>query len=139
MFTKSVIRIIAVTEIMIGAITVSGLMISSMLAISEKSPNIVIFIFTSSVISILLGVGIIASNNMARRLLIFFSGWVLLTKLLVFMGVIEFSGELLKAVSISFKNAVSAAYHLMLIFILNRKEVKAFFPVPGSKETKYAE
>jgi len=124
---KTVILAIAWIELAIGGATLAGVAWASVFSFSEKPLNILVFVSASSVISILLGAGLLRMDNRARRLLMFFSGWVILTKLLAGIGVLEFSGELIKYVSDPLKNAISVIYHAAVIFLLNSETFKREF------------
>ncbi|MBL7157531.1 MAG: hypothetical protein ISS92_05175 [Candidatus Omnitrophica bacterium] len=123
----TVIYLVAFIEIAIGFCTIGGLALSSIFSLSQKPPNIFMFVFISAVISTSLGIGLLLAKNWARKLLMFFSGWVILTKLLIFMGVLQFSGELLTVVSNPAKNTLSIVYHATLIILLNHQAFKKYF------------
>ncbi len=124
---RNIINLIAFIEIAIGTATMSGLIASVIFALPKKPANIFMFVFISAVISASLGVGLFFKRNWPRRLLIFFSGWVILTKILVFMGILHFSGELLVVVLNPVKNAFSIIYHATIVFLLNQKAFKDYF------------
>lgn len=124
---RNIINLVAFIEVAIGTATMSGLTASIVFALPKKPINIFMFVFISAVISTSLGVGLFLKKNWPRRLLIFFSGWVILTKMLVFMGILHFSGELLVVVSNPVKNAFSIAYHSIIVFLLNQKAFKGYF------------
>ena len=124
---RNIINLVAFIEVAIGTATMSGLIASVIFALPKKPANIFMFVFISATISVSLGVGLFLKRNWPRRLLIFFSGWVILTKILVFMGILHFSGELLVVVSNSIKNTFSIIYHATIVLLLNQKVFKDQF------------
>src|SRR4030042_4742505 len=116
-------------EVIIGISTMLGLFFSFFFALSKKSPNIFMFVLISALISTYLGFGLLRLKNLARRLLIFFSGWVVLTKLLVFMGILQLHGALLTTISNAVKNTVSVIYHITVIALLNHSTFKDVFRI----------
>ncbi|OGW75921.1 MAG: hypothetical protein A2Z72_08775 [Omnitrophica bacterium RBG_13_46_9] len=116
-------------EVIIGISTMLGLFFSFFFALSKKSPNIFMFVLISALISTYLGFGLLRLKNLARRLLIFFSGWVVLTKLLVFMGILQLHGALLTTISNPVKNTVSVIYHITVIALLNHSTFKDVFRI----------
>ena len=117
------IKIIAFIEIIIGISTILGLL----LFISRKPLNVFIFVLISAIISIGIGWGLLTFGNWARILLIFFSGYIILTKILMFMGLLYFNGEIISFISISLKNLISILYHAIVMIILNQKTIKGNF------------
>ena len=121
------VYLISLIEIAIGCCTIVGLAASSLFSLSNKSENVFIFVLLSAIISSSLGLGLYFFHNWARKLLIFFSGWVILTKILVLVGILQFSGELITAVSDPVKNTVSVLYHAAVIATLNSDRVRELF------------
>jgi len=121
------VRIAAVIELFIGSITILGLTFYPIFFISKKPASIFIFVLISSVISSILGYGIIRLREWARHLLVFFSGYVVFTKILLFMGLLEFTGEIVTVPPSWLKNGVSLVYHILLIVLLENKMVKKEF------------
>lgn len=121
------IRIIAFIELLIGLTTLIGLMVYSSLSISQKPFNVLIFVCITSAISIAIGLGLFFHKDLARRILIFFSLYIVLTKIMVFLSLLQFTGEIIAFIPNSIKNAISVLYHSLIIAILNRKEIKEAF------------
>ena len=130
------VSLIGFVEIIIGCATISGLIISTLFALSEKPVNVFVFVLISALISSLLGIGLLKRKNLARRLLIFFSGWVVLTKILVFIEILQFQGELITAVSDPVKNTSSIIYHLAVMLLLNHVTFKKEFLPSGEAREK---
>jgi len=127
MKNRSIITAIASIEILIGLVTISGLSASAIFSFSKKSPAVFIYVIGSAVISASLGIGLLSFKDMFRKLLIFFSGYVILIKIMVFLGILEFTGELVTVISGPAKNAISIIYHAAVIAILHHSTTKALF------------
>jgi hypothetical protein len=121
------IRIIAVIEISIGAITIVGITGQSILSASSKPVPVYIFVMISAVASTLLGAGLLMRREWGRYYLIFFSGYVILTKILVFTGLLEFRGEIITTPPSWFKNIISVAYHTAIIVFLSNERTRREF------------
>ena len=113
--------IIAWIEILIGATT---LIISSMVQFTgaftaqPKPTNVYIFVILTAIMAVAFGVGLLYDGKWAVRLLIFFSGYVILTKILVYAGLLSFKGALITIVPTAFKDGISVLYHSVLIIFL---------------------
>ncbi|MBN1354018.1 MAG: hypothetical protein JW994_05070 [Candidatus Omnitrophica bacterium] len=124
---STVIRIIGYTEITLGITTILGLGLSFLFAFSGKPVNVVAFVLISAAVSIFLGAGLILTKNWSRKLLLFFSGWVILTKLLIFMDILEFKGALITLMPDYAKNVISVFYHASIIILLSRETFRKQF------------
>lgn len=113
--------IIAWIEILIGATT---LIISSMVQFTgvftaqPKPTNVYIFVILTAIMAVAFGIGLLYDGKWAVRLLIFFSGYVILTKILVYAGLLSFKGALITIVPTAFKDGISVLYHSVLIIFL---------------------
>lgn len=121
------IRIIAFIELSIGLSTLSGLIVYSSLSMSQKPLNVSIFVCVASLISILIGLGLLANKDIARKVLIFFSSYIVLTKIMIFLNLMRFNGEIIGFIPASLKNSISILYHGLIIIILNQRDVKESF------------
>src|SRR3989338_2448697 len=124
---KIVIRIIAATEILIGAVTLganTGFVFSGF---NPKPINVLVFVIWSSILSICLGLGLIGYKKIAHDLLIYFSSVVIVSKLLIFMGIIGLNGALETSIPPSIKNYISMIYHAAVILYLNQSRIKKLF------------
>lgn len=127
MTTKHIIRAVAFVELLIGLSTIFSLTTLTLLSISTKPLNVFIFVTISATISAALGIGIFKYKENARSLLVFFSGYVVLTKILIFSNLMHLCCDIVTFVSPDFKNSISIAYHLLIIFFFTRNNVKKFF------------
>lgn len=127
MKNRSIIIAIAGIEIAIGLVTISGLSASAIFSFSTKSPVVFSYVIGSAAISAFLGMGLLSFKDIFRKLLIFFSGYVILIKIMVFLGILEFAGELVTVIASPAKNAISILYHAAVILILHSSAAKALF------------
>ena len=124
---RVIVKIIAGIETTIGLGTLIGLMLSSSLFPTEKTTSIFIFVFCTSIVSIVLGVGLLNGRDWARKALIYFSGYVLMTKILSFFGIVHFLGELFVLIPSEMKDIISFLYHNCIILFLMAPETKKEF------------
>lgn len=124
---RTIINLIASIEVAIAMATVFGLTYSLLLSRSTKPANVFVFVLASAAISFFLGVSLFFLKNWARQLLVFFSGYVILTKILVFMNILRLEGEMITSISNPAKNTISILYHLFAIIALLRPSVKKLF------------
>lgn len=124
----NIIKLIAIIEVLIGIVTIIGLILSFSFHLFPQKPlNVFIFVLISSLISSVIGFNIYLHQDWARKLLIFFSGYVILTKILIQAKLLIFSGEIITFFPQSSKNVISVVYHSILIFILMKPEMKEIF------------
>lgn len=121
------ILLFALIEILIGAITLSAILLGLARGESAKPPGVLIFVLISCGLSILLGVGIIKYNLRSYYLLLYFSSMIILSKVLIFSGIITLSGAMESSIPSHLKNAVSILYHGALILYFTRKPVRMAF------------
>jgi hypothetical protein len=124
MIQKLVINTIASIEIFIGLFTLSGLALYLNLGLSVKPPNVLTFVTVTAVVSTLLGLGLLRRKKAAADILIFFSGYIILTKVMVATGLMQFNGAILAQVPTDLKNLVSSLYHVVLIIFLTKPSVQ---------------
>ena len=124
---KKFIRIIAVIELSIGVFTICGLTIYALLAISKKPLNVFIFVFLAGVVSGGIGTGLLNYKQWARNFLVFFSGYIILIKVLIFAGLLHLNGEIVAFPPASLKNFISIAYHVLIVLFLTRQTTKECF------------
>ncbi|MEA3489745.1 MAG: hypothetical protein U9R44_05350 [Candidatus Omnitrophota bacterium] len=84
-----------------------------------KPYNTYIFVIITAVFSLILGLGLLKKKRWARILLIFFSGYVVLTKLLIYSGVLIFKGVLITLLPVWIKDLISLVYHAFVIIFLS--------------------
>jgi hypothetical protein len=122
--TKPGILFFGLTEIFIGSATLASI-VDTYIAIGATKPlNVLIFVVVSSFISIALGIGLLRKIRLARKLLVFFAGWVILSKALIMGNIISLCCALETPIPSTAKNAISIAYHLILIIFLRQPTVK---------------
>jgi len=114
-------------EIAIGLITLISLLASLILAKSTKPPEVFIFVFTTSILSLSLGMGILRYSLRSYHLLLFFASVIILSKILIFLKIINLSGALETQIPAPLKNIASTVYHSILIWFFNRPRVKKQF------------
>jgi len=127
MLHTTIVRLIAFIEISIGSVTLFSLMTYSLFSIPKKPLNVFIFVLISSIISCSIGVGLFRHKNWARKTLIFFSGYVIITKILIFSGLLRFTGELITFIPQDIKSSISILYHSLIVLFFSRAVTKKHF------------
>jgi len=120
------IPLFGLMEIAIGVITLLSIPFFARLG-HVKPLGELFFVLTRSLFSFVLGAGILFRFNPARRLLVFFSGWVIITKVLIYLGVMTLVSEVSTTISIQAKNIISLLYHALLILYLRHPLIKKEF------------
>lgn len=116
------------TELTLGTTTLCSIFFEiARRGASSKPVNVLTFVVASSAISAALGAGVILRQRYARKLLIFFAGWVILSKLLIAMGILTLCCALETTVSPNVKNAVSIVYHAAVMLYFHHPLIKAEF------------
>lgn len=121
------ISIVAIIEVLIGSITIAAVIISLLQSKSSKPPEVLAFVLTTAAISTMLGFGILKKDIHSYHLLLYFASVIILSKILIFAGVITLNGALETAMPSYLKNIISILYHSLLILYLTRKHVKEHF------------
>lgn len=119
--------LIAIIEIGIGVITLGGVAVvqaTGVYGIGPKPMNLYLFVVISACTSFVLGVGLLFKREWARSLLIFFSGYVILTKILRYAGLMTFDGEIIRTIPSWTKDAISFFYHAAIILFLSFQRPK---------------
>jgi hypothetical protein len=124
---KKFIPIFGLTEIAIGTATFIAVTQSLNTGISAKPPNVLGFVVLSSLISASLGAGVLLRREYSRKLFIFFAGWIILSKILIFTNIITLNGALETTVPLNLKNTISSIYHLLAIFYFHHPAIKTEF------------
>jgi len=124
---RTIINLIGSIEVAIAMATMFGLFYSLLLARSTKPANVFVFVLASASVSLCLGMSLFFLKGWARYLLVFFSGYVILTKVLVFMNILQLEGEMITSISNPAKNTISILYHLVVIIALLHPSVKRLF------------
>lgn len=122
------ILLFGLAESAIGTATLAAI-IAEILSrgVSSKPANVLVFVVISSCISLSLGIGILLRRRYARKFLIFFAGWVILSKILITMEIMTLCCALETQVPPNLKNAVSAVYHGLVMFFFHHPAVKKEF------------
>ena len=121
------ITLIGIIEILIGGRTLALTTATALLGLSHKSANVLCFVLLTSLSSTLLGIGLLKSNKLAYQMLLYFSSVIVLSKILIFFGIIQFNGALETQIPSSFKNIVSIVYHSAVIYFLTHHSVREVF------------
>ena len=121
------VLIIGIIEILIGSITILWNAAAIILGINTKSPGVLVFVLVAGCVSSLLGVGLLNLKRSAYYALLYFSSVVLLSKLLIFLGVMQLNGELETVVPSYTKNLISIVYHGFLIYYLTHSHIRRMF------------
>lgn len=124
MANRYVINAIATVEIFIGLFTLSGMALYLHLGLLAKPPNVLTFVTVTAVVSTLLGLGLFRRKRAVATLLVFFSGYIILTKVMVATDLMQFNGAILAYLPADLKNLVSALYHLFVIVFLTKPSVQ---------------
>jgi len=121
------IIIFGLIEIAIGSITLVAVIASLILGESRKPPEVLIFVLTTSTLSLSLGIGIIKGNLTSYHLLLFFATIIVLSKILIFAKIISLSGTLETTLPASIKNIISIVYHAFLTWYFTRRGARKYF------------
>jgi len=121
------IRLFALIEILIGAVTLLTVISSLIQSHSAKSWEVMLFVLVTAAISAGLGLGILKYNLTCYHLLLYFSSIIVLSKILIFAKIITLSGALETAVPAPIKNTISILYHGLIIFYFTRQSVREKF------------
>ncbi len=121
------IKLVGLIELLIGLTTVLFVTIFSAFSIVEKPLNVFIFVVTSAVISASIGYGILNYRNWARVSVVFFSGYVIALKFLIFLNIMQFTGEIFIILPSYIKDSISVLYHAFLMIFFTHKSVISKF------------
>jgi len=124
---NNIITAIALIEILIGSLTFLATFCAVVFSYCTKTPNILAFVFATSLTSTWIGVGLLRFQKTAHRLLVYFSSVVFLSKLLLLSNIITLNGALETSISPDVKNIVSLFYHGFLVVYLSQRGVKKLF------------
>jgi hypothetical protein len=116
-----------IAEITIGTATLAAVLTSLLFSYSEKPLNVLIFVITTSVISIYLGVTILKYKIHSLHMLLFFATMIILSKALIFTGIISLHGALETNLPEPLKNIFSLIYHAAILVYFNLPKVRARF------------
>ena len=114
-------------EVLLGLITIIAVSLSLLFGFSQKPLPVLWFVYITSAISLTLGIGILRYNLASYRLLIFFAKLIIISKILIFVGIIHLNGALETLIPAQVKNIVSIFYHFLMLWYLGLREVKKCF------------
>ena len=121
------ILIFGFIEIGIGLVTLVAVIASLILGKSIKPLEVLIFVLTTSILSLSLGIGILRHNLVSYRLLLFFAAVIILSKILIFAKLITLAGALETHLYPGAKNTLSIIYHSLLIWYFIHPVVRIQF------------
>jgi len=124
-----IVKLIGIIEILIGGVTLAGIVAASFLGSNTKAPNVLLFVSGAAAVSTFLGIGILRLNKIAYLLLLYFSSVVFLSKVLVFMDVIRLNGALETTIPAPVKDTISLVYHAFVFGFLVRRKTRRLFSV----------
>ncbi|MDD5438735.1 MAG: hypothetical protein PHS37_00940 [Candidatus Omnitrophica bacterium] len=127
MVRRGIIRLISVIEMSIGGMTIFGLFTAPLMFSISKPSNVFLFVMITALASLALGIGLFGYRAWARTLLIFFSGYIVLTKVLVLLNLLYFTCEFITAIPEGVKNIISISYHTFLVLFLSAKGTAILF------------
>ena len=102
--SKITIRVIAIIEILIGLYISLSFIIASLINPPGRPKTVYGFVVLTSLISVIIGIGLFRYKNWGRQFLIFFAGYVIFTKFLLLSNLVEFTGNTIKFMSINLKD-----------------------------------
>ncbi|MDP8298434.1 MAG: hypothetical protein P9L88_00810 [Candidatus Tantalella remota] len=123
-FNKGIGVLIGTIEVVFGFLTLIASTIVQFGHFSEFSPkpvNVYVFVTLSSLAGVVLGAGLLKGKAWARILLVCFAGYVILTKILVYSGLLSFGGTMLTVIPSGAKDAISLLYHSAIVIFLSRR------------------
>ncbi len=121
------ISIIGIIEILVGGTTLALTSLTFFLGTTQKHPNVLAFVLLTSCVSTLIGIGLLKSNKLAYQALLYFSSVIVLSKVLIFLGIIQLNGALGTQIPDSLKNIISIVYHSAVIYFLTHHTVREVF------------
>ncbi|MDP2652550.1 MAG: hypothetical protein Q8Q08_00800 [Candidatus Omnitrophota bacterium] len=122
-----VVLIIGIIEILIGSISLFIVFSSLILGTSAKPPGILLFIVAAACISTLIGIGILKFKKAAYNVLLYFSSVIFLSKILIFMDIIQLNDAVGTSIPGHVKDAISMAYHGFVIYYLKKDDIRKIF------------
>jgi len=120
---KTLFYLIGIIEVFIGLISLVSHFLSQIAVVTLFNPkplNIYIFVVVTASVSIILGIGMLNLRSWAISLLIFFSGYIVLTKIFIYAGLMIFYPNEMILLPRWVVDLTSVTYHLsILIFLLH--------------------
>jgi hypothetical protein len=75
----------------------------------------------------LIGIGLLLFKKPAYQLLLYFSSVIILSKILIWLEVLQLNGALETTIPSEIKRSISLLYHVSIIYFLTRPGVKKLF------------
>ena len=116
-----------ITEISLGTVTLIAHLTASTLTLYQKPLNVLTFVMVTAIISVGLGIGILNYNVHARHMILFFASMIILSKILIFTGIISLHGALETTMPEVLKNTISLIYHAAILVYFNLPKIKEKF------------
>jgi hypothetical protein len=120
-------RIVGGIELLVGMTMIAGLAPILSGTSSPRPFGFYVFIFTTSFVSLAIGVGLIFLKEKARKYLVYFSGYIVIEKIMIFFGVLSLEGEWMTTLFGVSKEVVSFVYHGLALIIFSRHRVRYYF------------
>lgn len=120
-------EVVGLIELLIGLSTILFVTIFDMFSLASKPPGVFVFVILSGTLSAVIGFGILRHKNWSRILLIFFSGYVIVLKILIYMNVIRFTGDIIRVPPPYIKDTISLLYHIAVILLFTNKKITSKF------------
>jgi len=121
------ILLLGILEILIGGLTLCAIFASIVTGINTKTPNVLLFVITTAILSTLIGIGLLQLRPEAYKLLLYFSSVILLSKILILADIVSLNGALTSFIPQFVRDIVSGFYHASIIYYLRRPEIKTIF------------
>ena len=121
------VLLIGAIEILIGSVTIVFNLITLGLSQNNKSFSVLCFVLAAGGMSTLIGIGILKLKTLAYQSLLYFSSVIILSKLLIYLDVIQLNGALETTVPGPVKNILSIIYHGSVIAYLCKPDIKRMF------------
>ncbi len=120
---RNIIKTTAVLELLIGLIVLLGSIVPVLFSFPAHLPSVYVFVAVSSLISIVIGAGLSSYRLWARKVLVFFAGYIIITKVMIFAGLADFTGNTISFIPVWIKDLISVLYHAVILLAFNRKDV----------------
>ena len=121
------INLIASIECAIGVSTALSLFYYPGQSGSRKPTGVFIFVLVAAAVSFLIGAGLFLKKEKARKYLVYFSGYIVIEKILVFLGVLSLNGKIVTDILRIPVDTISVVYHGLVILIFSQTRIKLFF------------
>ncbi len=113
-------KLIGIIEFLIGIITIYACVVALEMNFYAKPLSVTIFVIGSSLASIFLGINLLRLKRFAIKLMVIFSFYILVTKVLIFAGLLVFTGDIQSFMPIATKDTISFIYHLVALVFFYR-------------------